>query len=96
MRDYLNKLKDVPCLDCKGKFPPIVMDFDHVEGSIKFSDVGILAHYGSWDRLKTEVSKCEVVCANCHRIRTKERIDRQCTKEASDTPNVAGGVRFSG
>jgi hypothetical protein len=28
----------------------------------------------SWAAIKKEISKCEVVCANCHRIRTHKRL----------------------
>src|SRR5262249_2796711 len=27
----------------------------------------------SWERIAEEIAKCDVVCANCHRIRTHER-----------------------
>lgn len=61
-------------MDCGGRFPAFIMDFDHVRG-IKIADVsrfrcGRLA----WSRLQAEVEKCEVVCANCHRVRTQLRL----------------------
>ena len=70
-KELLNKIKDEPCLDCKRKFPPCAMDFDHVRGDKEFT-IG-----PSWatalDKLLEEIEKCELVCANCHRIRTQKR-----------------------
>jgi hypothetical protein len=46
------------------------MDFDHVRGEKLF---GIAVNMNiSWERLEAEIAKCEIVCANCHRIRTKK------------------------
>lgn len=47
------------------------MDFDHVRGA----KVSGIANMWSWhpDRVRTELAKCELVCANCHRIRTVRR-----------------------
>jgi len=60
-----------PCVDCGCK-ELCVLDFDHV-GS-KMGNVLTLARNGvSLDRLRDEVSRCEVRCANCHRRRTTER-----------------------
>lgn len=64
--DYLLKH---PCVDC-GETDPIVLQFDHVRGD-KFESVSVItASVISLKRLKAEISKCEVRCANCHRIKT--------------------------
>ena len=64
---------DKPCKDCGGMFPPYVMDFDHVRGT-KFSDISTLMSKGvREDLLRREMNKCELVCANCHRIRSYKR-----------------------
>ncbi len=75
IREQIDGIKDVPCLDCGGKFPPCCMDFDHVAGGKLFNvSQGILKV--SSDALFTEIAKCEIVCANCHRIRTKDRLSK--------------------
>jgi hypothetical protein len=69
----IEQLKDVPCADCGGRFPRVCMDFDHVRG-IKIAAISRLVHAaGSWEIIAAEIAKCEVVCANCHRIRTLAR-----------------------
>lgn len=70
-RNYINKLKDRPCADCGVKHPHYVMDFDHrIEGD-KIVDVAQAVQKNwSLERIKKEVAKCDIVCANCHRIRT--------------------------
>ena len=67
----LNSLKDVPCNDCGIKYPPYVMDFDHLED--KAFTIARRKHYVNREDLLLEVSKCEVVCSNCHRERTHNR-----------------------
>lgn len=66
------KKKAVPCADCAGSFPSYVMDFDHVRG-VKTADVSSLVLRKNLERLLEEIEKCDVVCANCHRIRTFKR-----------------------
>ncbi len=63
--------KDVPCADCGGRHPSYVMDFDHVHGE-KLANVAHLMT-GSLERLLSEMGKCDIVCANCHRLRTMTR-----------------------
>lgn len=64
-----NARKSQPCTDCGKSYPPYVMDFDHVSG-VKIDNVSMIARRGwSVKRLEDEMAKCEVVCANCHRIR---------------------------
>lgn len=65
--------KRQPCMDCGGEFPPVAMDFDHVRG-VKSAGLSWLAtHTVSVERIMAELAKCDLVCANCHRIRTQSR-----------------------
>lgn len=62
--------KENPCVDC-GIANPIVLEFDHIDGSTKFKEVSRMIGDGySWLKIQDEISKCDVRCANCHRIRT--------------------------
>lgn len=64
-------LKDKPCTDCKTRYPHYVLDFDHRPGTVKAGVVGRMWS-GPREKLLEEVAKCDLVCANCHRIRTFE------------------------
>jgi hypothetical protein len=58
-----------PCVDCQNS-NPVVLDFDHVRGT-KVDNVCTLAYVPvSLKVLIAEVDKCEIRCANCHRIKT--------------------------
>lgn len=47
------------------------MDFDHRPGTKKNQCVGTLfANHAKDDVIAREVAKCDLICANCHRIRT--------------------------
>ena len=70
-RRAIQKLKEKPCADCNNKFPYYVMDFDHT--GEKKETVSKLVRIGAIRRAIEEIKKCEVVCANCHRIRTHKR-----------------------
>ena len=71
LREFLKLLKDQqPCLDCGVAYPWYVMDFDHVTDD-KLYDVSIMiGNLNSKKKILQEIAKCELVCANCHRIRT--------------------------
>lgn len=60
------------CQDCGGMYPYFVLDFDHV-GEKEFN----IAHFRnitmSLEKIKKEIEQCEVVCSNCHRLRTHLR-----------------------
>jgi hypothetical protein len=66
-------IKKSPCADCGQTFPPCCMDFDHVRGEKRFSISRCVTR--SWDAIQSEINKCDLVCANCHRIRTFKRKD---------------------
>jgi hypothetical protein len=60
--------KTHPCVDC-GNDNPVVLEFDHRDSSEKIDIVSRMVNSGrSW--IKNEIDKCDVRCANCHRIRT--------------------------
>lgn len=68
-RAALAKFKDVPCADCGGRFPHYAMDFDHKDEE-KLFKIASRVNNVSWESILTEIAKCDVVCANCHRIRS--------------------------
>ena len=68
----VNSLKSKPCADCGGCFPPECMDFDHRPGTGKKWGIGTCVARYTLDALFEEIAKCDIVCANCHRIRTKQ------------------------
>ena len=51
------------------------MDFDHREGEVKASSTSVIGRLRVRSLLE-ELSKCDVVCANCHRERTYQRKQR--------------------
>ena len=67
----IDEIKSSPCADCGINYPPHVMDFDHARGEKEF----IIAPNRSiaLEKLLNEIDKCDVVCANCHRLRTHDR-----------------------
>ena len=71
-REIIRSIKKQPCADCGRTFPPEAMDFDHI--GEKRIEVSRLVYISGTAALLAEIEKCEVVCANCHRIRTKRRL----------------------
>jgi hypothetical protein len=69
-KEYVKDLKESsPCADCGKKYPYYVMDFDHQrDKEILISRA--VGDGSSLTKIKKEIEKCEIVCANCHRIRT--------------------------
>ena len=71
---YIRGLKESnSCTDCGKFYPFYVMHFDHLPGSIKVSGLSQMRTW-SLEKIKTEIAKCELVCANCHAIRTYIRL----------------------
>ena len=62
------------CQDCGSKFKGRmeVFDFDHRYG--KKIGVGAMLPKYSWAAIVIELDKCDLVCSNCHRTRTAERL----------------------
>ena len=56
------------CADCGYAEHPFALQFDHTENN-KTENVGLMMNH-RFERIVDEITKCEVVCANCHMIRT--------------------------
>lgn len=73
-REWLLGLKSGrPCTDCGRVFPPEVMQWDHVPGAPKLGNISTDFRGRSREKVLQEIAKCELVCANCHAIRTFKR-----------------------
>ena len=62
------------CVDCGYNRYPEALDFDHMPGEVKVKAVTLMWGH-SWEKVLAEIAKCEIVCSNCHRHRTKLRTD---------------------
>lgn len=76
------KKQTTPCTDCKRYFPACVMDFDHVKGE-KLYNVGLMMSLPR-EAILEEISKCELVCSNCHRLRTRARANNKRYQKTSE------------
>ena len=63
-----------PCADCNRNYPAVCMDFDHRPGENKMGQIAQMLNMTfTWRDILEEMAKCDLVCANCHRIRTHAR-----------------------
>lgn len=62
-------------MDCGIKYPHYAMDFDHRDNTQKLTSVSLMitVHRYSKDKILDEIKKCDLICSNCHRIRTHNR-----------------------
>lgn len=72
-RAFLQSIKDVPCLDCGLKWHYCVMEFDHLPQFTKEFTISRVSQRISRVKLLDEINKCDIICSNCHRIRTYKR-----------------------
>lgn len=78
IRGINNKIKvdqikvESGCADCGYNSHPEAMDLDHLPQFEKHKAVSSMMTK-AWTRIEAEIAKCEVVCANCHRVRTANR-----------------------
>ncbi len=71
LRELVNNYKSKPCMDCGQTYSPWIMDLDHRDRTTKVASVARLISDGTQKQIiLDELTKCDVVCANCHRQRT--------------------------
>ena len=72
MRNLVNRWKVMKGCSCCGfKGQHFQLDLDHVDPSTKYGQ-NHRAYEPNWklDRIKKELAKCVILCANCHRLKT--------------------------
>jgi len=57
------------CADCGYNENAFALEFDHKPNTKGNKTVASMM-YNSWEAIWREIDKCEVVCSNCHAIRT--------------------------
>ena|SRR5882757_4046674 len=60
------------CVDCGYKAYAAALDFDHRPDEVKSFNIS-QSRWKSWPDLESEMAKCDVRCANCHRVMTARR-----------------------
>lgn len=66
-------LAEHPCVDC-GEGRVVTLEFDHLPCFKKGAGISKLINdCRGLDVIFEEISKCEVVCRNCHAVRTAQR-----------------------
>ena len=76
-RAWMAALKEgVPCADCGQVFPVWVMHWDHLPGYEKVGSISEMVASRSRTITIAELQKCELVCSNCHVLRTISRSGR--------------------
>ena len=70
---YLALKEGKPCADCGQTYHPAAMQWDHLPGAQKLASVADLCRKNNRRRVLEEIAKCELVCSNCHAVRTFQR-----------------------
>lgn len=72
-RSVLARYKTINgCVDCGYNDHHSALEFDHLPEFEKNRTVASMM-YQSWAAIKSEIAKCELICSNCHSIRTWQR-----------------------
>jgi len=87
-RRFLDTLKEgKPCARCADVFPPVAMDFHHRDPATKDKKFQWAA--AGRERLLAEIEKCDLLCANCHRIEHwNEQPRAGCAEDQATAPGV--------
>jgi hypothetical protein len=70
-REKLNQLKlATGCARCGFNAHPAALDYNHIDPATKSFSVTNVDR--GWERVQEEIAKCELLCANCHRIHSHD------------------------
>lgn len=69
---WYKDLKKAPCTDCRKSYHSSLMEYDHVDTKRdKISEM--VNGKCSKEVILSEIARCELVCAMCHKVRTWNR-----------------------
>ncbi len=72
-RYWLDKYKESKgCSACGYNAEGVAIDFDHIDPKTKKFNISHRLAAATLKSLFTEIRKCRLLCANCHRIKTKK------------------------
>jgi len=71
------------CIRCGWKGNQAALQFHHTNSKGKDFTIGNAANK-SWDKIKVEMKKCILLCANCHMIEHSTKVEEKFLKEALD------------
>ena len=73
-RRFIQEVKTASkCMDCGEDYPYYMLEFDHRPDEVKDFNISMYGQHTLED-IKNEIAKCDIVCANCHKIRTWQRM----------------------
>jgi hypothetical protein len=81
--EHINNIKlEKGCVRCGYNENPIALDFHHLDKLLKEKNVSSYwkTSWKQFEKIKDEIKKCEVYCANCHRIEEKRQRDLEKNK----------------
>jgi 5-methylcytosine-specific restriction endonuclease McrA len=77
------------CSECGYNDNSDALHLDHLPQYDKISGLSqMVSDRVSWDKIEAELAKCQVLCANCHSIKTQERrsLDKATIGDAEGSP----------
>lgn len=98
-QSLLEELKRGPCTDCGVERPTWAMEWDHLHDK-EITPAKIQHQRWSEARIRAEISKCELVCVLCHRLRSNFRSpggsspDRDLVRSLKSSPCVDCGKPY--
>ncbi len=67
LREMARESKGGKCMICGYKRYSGALDFHHKNAKLKDFGLSVRGLTRSWEKIKKEIEKCVLVCANCHR-----------------------------
>ena len=80
IREYVDNVKRKGCSSCGYDRCLSALEFHHVDSDEKITNISAM---GSLPRIKAELPKCILLCANCHRELHEQMIDASGLRRAT-------------
>lgn len=73
------------CAACGYAEDPVALDLDHLEPAAKTGNISALIRHAPWGMVLAELEKCQLLCSNCHRVKTFRGVPPRQRPAASDS-----------